>query len=176
MTETKELSFIVPKVISAKNYDLTPVLHLLTTLQVANDEMDVIKDSFRYAPFKHQLKKDTNVFLKALERYRGQLKEANKILESIWTNVPDEDFNNFNEAKRRLIQRMAFAKFEEIQEMEALLNDALYRMEQLDTFELMLNTHVPSKELRDSYRAKLHYTEPEYKELKRFQNQQSLAT
>lgn len=149
-----------------KQFDLTPVLHLLCTLQCANDEMDMIEESAKFAPFKQELKKATNTFIAALKLYRKQLKPTNAILENIWLSIPDpQEFGEFNSAKRRLIQRMAFAKFEEIREMDALLDDALYRIEQLDTFELMLNTHVPNKQLRESYRTKLNYTEAQYIEL-----------
>jgi len=172
-----DLPFIVPKkqvmVKTKVKYDITPVLHLLCTLQVINDEIEPIPNSIKIAPFKHELKKAANRYYEETERFIRALTDTNKILESIWT-VANEDngFDAFVEVKRRLIQRMSFAKFEEINEMDAILTDAQYRLQQLDTFELILNTHVPSKSLRDKYREKLNYTEEQYKQQKAFQEKE----
>lgn len=172
-----DLPFIVPKkqvaVKTKVRYDITPILHLLCTIQVINDEIDPIPNSVKIAPFKHELKKAANRYFEETERFMRALTDTNKILESIWT-VANEDngFDAFVEVKRRLIHRMSFAKFEEINEMDAILTDAQYRLKQLDAFELILNTHVPNKALRESYREKLNYTEKQYKHLKMFEEKE----
>ena len=132
---------------------LTPLLHLLITLQISNDEMDNIPHLLTQAldaeNMKHKLRQDTKDLIKHIERYIKQLSGPNDLLRQIWAVVPDEDFDSFIQVKKTLIQRMQYSKFEDINEMLAILEDAQRKEKTLDVFELMLNTLAPNEQVRD---------------------------
>lgn len=135
--------------------ELTPILHLLCTVQVVNDEIDNVKNDTRFKYFKHDLKRATTMYLQAL-------KPCNKMLRDIWDKMPDEEFDSFIELKRDIIRKMQHGSFEDMNEMHALYHDAQRKTKMLDMIEVILNTHVVDELMRNMYRSQMGYTKEQY--------------
>lgn len=135
--------------------NLTPLLHLLCTIQIVHDQIDNLPEDTRLAYFRRDLKKATNMYLNAL-------KPAGIVLRKIWEHMPDEDFDEYIEVWHSLIRRMQDSTFEDLNEMSAILDDAKLKINRLHQLEIILNTHVPAN-IRDMYRDKLGYSLEQYK-------------
>jgi len=149
------------------NKELLPLLHLLSTLLISMDEMENLPKVYNPTSYKHELKVNTKKFLESVQKYIKQLSPFNDVVSQIIENVDASDYEEYIGAKKRIIRAMQYADFETVKEFELLIRDAGYRMEQLEAYELMLNTHVPHKDLREKYREKLGYSEAQFEEFKR---------
>lgn len=141
------------------------LMHLLITLQVANDEIDGLPQELERTTYKRELKQETRRYQQATRNYINALVKPNQTLIQIWEAVPSQDMDELVQAKRRLIHRMQNAQFEEINEMDALLSYAERKRDMMIIVEEILEKHtIPA--VRDMYRQRMGYTEEQFKLLK----------
>lgn len=147
-----------------KDGKMQKLLHAIGTAQTLLDELYNIKNDARMDKidyFVRDTKAATNTYIK-------QIYAVNKTLAQVWEHIPNEDFDEYLEAKRELIDIIQKSTFEDVKQLVYQVKDVHHKYRQLDVFERMINTHcIPS--MRDVYREELGYTLEQYNELKRNQ-------
>lgn len=147
-----------------KDEKMQKLLHAIGTAQLLLDELYNIKNDARMDKidyFVRDTKAATNTYIK-------QIYAVNKTLAQVWEHIPNEDFDEYLEAKREMIDLIQKSTFEDVKQLVYQVKDVHHKYRQLDVFERMINTHcIPS--MRDVCREELGYTLEQYNELKRNQ-------
>lgn len=139
----------------SKNNDLNPLLHAIGTAQVMFDELDNLsskKHDLTY--YKHDLKK-------AIGNFKNTALQVKGVLGQIWKHIPQDEFDDYIEAKRNVIRKLQNCTFEEIKELDDQITDVHNKYKMLDVFERMIGTHC-SRAMADIYREQLGYTLNQY--------------
>lgn len=155
-----------------KELKMQKLLHALGTSQILLDELYNIKNEAKLGKvdfFVHDLKKATNHFV------NNGLRVANMTLNQVWAHIPNEDFDEYLEAKRELIDLIQQSTFEDIKQLSLQIKDVHYKYKQIDLIERILNTHCVEG-IREMYRNEFGYTLEQYKEMKRLQEEGFIPT
>lgn len=137
------------------------LMHLLITLQIANDEIEGLPQELEHTPYKREIKQEAKRLLQSIKSFLRVLDKPNETLVEIWNAVPSEEMDELIAAKRRLVLRMQGADFEELSEMDMALQFAERKTDMLVIIEEILEKYT-IKEVRDMYRSRMGYTREQF--------------